>query len=61
MSMNELKKKGNHAKYGAIAAATGGVLSFIFLHWIIGVGLLGLAGYLFWQMIKNYAETGRRL
>ena len=64
MASTELQKKGNMTIAGMLAAAAGGVASFIFLSgipmWIIGIGLFVFAGSLFPKVLKNFAETGRR-
>ena len=64
MASTDLKKKGNMTIAGMLAAAGGGVASFIFLSgwpmWILGIGLFVLAGSMFPKVLKNFAETGRR-
>lgn len=64
MASTDLKKKGNMTIAGMLAAAAGGVASFVFLSglpmWIIGIGLFVLAGSMFPKVLKNFAETGRR-
>ena len=57
---NELAKRGSLLKFGTLACVGGGILSFVFVHWLLGVLLLGGGAYLFWQLIKNFAERGKR-
>ena len=57
---NELARRGSVIKAGAIACLGGSILSFVFVSWILGVILLGGACYLGRQLIKNYAERGKR-
>ena len=57
---NELAKRGSLIKVGTIACLGGSILIFVFFHWILGIVLLGCTGYLGWQLIKNYAERGKR-
>ncbi len=57
---NELAKRGSLLKAGTLVCLGGSIISFVLTHWIIGLVLLGGTGYLGWQLIKNYAERGKR-
>ncbi|MCL2325534.1 MAG: hypothetical protein FWC40_03390 [Proteobacteria bacterium] len=59
--MNNLVRVQGRRKKTVLAIALGGsVLSFVFLPWIVGVLLLVLSGYLFWDLMKFFAKTGQR-
>ena len=57
---SELVKKGKYQKVGVALCAGGAILSFIFLHWIIGVIFCVATGYLFVQRLKTVASSGQR-
>lgn len=57
---NLAKKKGKTKMLATGAVAAGGVLSIIFVHWLLGVALLAFSFYMFWGVIKYYASTGQR-
>jgi len=59
--MNDLVRTQGRRKKTVMAIALGGsVLSFLFIHWFVGVLLLGLGVYLFWDLMKFFAKTGQR-
>ncbi len=56
----DLKKAGQGNKIGIALFGAGSILSFIFIHWVLGVLLLGGVGYCFWGLMKDYARSGKR-
>ncbi len=57
---SSLKNAGTANKAGIVLFGAGSVLSFIFVHWILGILLLGGAVYCFWGLLKDYARSGKR-
>ena len=45
---------------GVVACIGAGVLSCIFVHWILGIIFFVGAGYFFWGMMKFMAGNGQR-
>lgn len=58
--MNLQRREAAKRGWITVASGTGAVLSFIFLHWVLGVLLLGLTGYLGWGWFKHRAQWGMR-
>lgn len=56
----DLKKAGRANKIGVFAFGAGSILSFVCVHWILGIIFLGAAGYCFWGLMKDYAKSGKR-
>ena len=55
-----LKKAGTSSKVGLACCAGASVLSFIFVHWILGVVFIVGGVYFFKQLLKDYAASGKR-
>ena len=61
MSMDEIKRRGNYARLGAVVSLGAGIgLGLYFGLWFIFI--IGLVASIFfgWKVVKNMAETGRR-
>lgn len=58
--MDLQKRESSKRGWLTVAAGAGSVLSFVFLHWIVGILLLGLTGFLGWRYFKHRAEWGMR-
>lgn len=58
---SSLKKQAGAANKAGIAIfGVGAILSFIFVHWFLGVVLIAGAVYCFWGLMKDYARSGKR-
>ena len=57
---SSLKKAGAANKAGVVLFGAGSVLSFIFIHWILGVVLLAGAVFCFRGLLHDYARSGKR-
>ena len=55
-----LKRKTSLEKVGVVACLGGGILAWVFVHWILGVIVLGGGVYLFTRLMKHMAESGQR-
>ncbi|MGI5830383.1 MAG: hypothetical protein ACOX8U_09480 [Bradymonadia bacterium] len=58
--MNLQRREASKRGWLTVASGTGTVLSFIFLHWLLGIILLGLTGFLGWRYFKHRATWGMR-
>ena len=54
------KKPGAANKAGIVLFGAGSILSFIFVHWILGVVLLAGVVFCFRGLIHDYARSGQR-
>lgn len=55
-----LKKAGTSSKVGLAACGVASIASFIWVHWILGVVFIVGGVYFFWQLLKDYAASGKR-
>ncbi len=55
-----LKTQKNIKLVGVLALAGAGVVSCMFIHWILGVLCFVGAGYFFWGLMKFMAGNGQR-
>ncbi|MBQ1926113.1 MAG: hypothetical protein II767_03300 [Proteobacteria bacterium] len=55
------KRAGTGSKVGIACCAAGSLASFLWLHWwILGILFIGGGVYFFWQLLKDYAASGKR-
>lgn len=66
MSVMQKRSVGTKQKVTMALAGAGSIASFIwlpgllYLNVIIGIALIGVVGWQFWELMKEYAKVGRR-
>ena len=64
MSVMQKRSVGTKQKVGMALAGAGSIASFVLLAntlgVILGILLIGVVGWNFWGLMKEYAKTGRR-
>ena len=55
-----LKTQKKVKSVGVLACVGAGILSCIFVHWIVGILFFAAAGYFFWGLMKFMAGNGQR-
>lgn len=60
MSRSELVKKSKRLKTATVALGIASVVSFVFVHWLLGTFLAVATGYVFFKTLKACADSGMR-